>query len=250
MKALVMVLLLTLVGANVVVPYNNFDTVGYYDYEGVIGPELRIQMSIYVNGEEVKGYYIYEKYRKEIELKGRVEGNAIRLNEYSDGVPCGVFDGTVETVEAWSGTWRSLKTGKQYPLSLSLNSIIETEYGHRFRTPGWERDDDLVQFVGTIQQYLKTDQKAKLADLVSYPIYVKIDGARVNVADKKQFVRFYDKVFTPGYKRIICDAFPRTLFSNWQGVRIGEGLQNMWVSHVSKDLNIEPFRPRIIAVNN
>lgn len=119
MKALVMVLLLTLVGANVVVPYNNFDTVGYYDYEGVIGPELRIQMSIYVNGEEVKGYYIYEKYRKEIELKGRVEGNAIRLNEYSDGVPCGVFDGTVETVEAWSGTWRSLKTGKQYPLSLS-----------------------------------------------------------------------------------------------------------------------------------
>lgn len=107
-----------------------------------------------------------------------------------------------------------------------------------------------MQFVGTIQQYLKTDQKAKLADLVSYPIYVKIDGARVNVADKKQFVRFYDKVFTPGYKRIICDAFPRTLFSNWQGVRIGEGLQNMWVSHVSKDLNIEPFRPRIIAVNN
>lgn len=227
-----------------------FTDKGYHDYEGTIGTDLKIQMSIYPDGERIVGSYFYEKYRQEIELKGTIQGNSIVLYEYAGGAATGVFEGKMSTVDAIEGTWRNLKNGKQHALRLRLRSIISgEEYGHRYRLPGWENDEDLERFVRELQGYVINGQKEKVASLILYPISVWIDGARLKVTDSGQFIKYYDKVFNPSFKRTISNAFTKYLFVNWQGVMFGGNEQNIWLSYV-REFDGGNWRPMIIGINN
>ncbi|BCZ46278.1 hypothetical protein psyc5s11_23450 [Clostridium gelidum] len=46
---------------------------GYHDYEGIIGDNMSIKMSIYQLGKDIVGSYFYDSQRKEIKLKGKQE---------------------------------------------------------------------------------------------------------------------------------------------------------------------------------
>jgi hypothetical protein len=72
----------------------------YYDYQGTVGSGLGVQMSIYIKGSEVNGAYFYEKYGRELTLKGHVDGNKINMTEYAYTRVTGVFTGVLQTVDA------------------------------------------------------------------------------------------------------------------------------------------------------
>ncbi|MDO0823874.1 hypothetical protein [Desulfosporosinus nitroreducens] len=205
---------------------------GYYDYQGNINNNIPVQMSIYPLGNDIVGSYFYEKQRKEIELKGKAGENIMILFEYDDtGKNTGIFQGTMETVDRIAGTWTSPDGKKSYPFALALKSILPgVEYGKRYRVT--ENDQEVEDFLNEIQGYILSGNKAKLAEQIVYPIYVKVDGEVTKLQNNDDFIQNYDQIFYPEFKQVVSNAFTKYLFANSQGIMFGEGMYNMWINEV------------------
>ena len=221
---------------------------GYYDYQGNINNNIPVQMSIYPLGKDIVGSYFYEKQRKEIELKGKAGENIIILYEYDDtGKNTGIFQGTMDTVDKIAGTWTSPDGKKSYPFALSLKSILPgVEYGKRYGVT--ESDQEVENFLNEIQGYILSSNKAKLADLIVYPIYVKFDGEVTKLQNKDDFIKNYDQIIYPEFKQVVSNAFTKYLFANSQGIMFGEGMYNIWINEVIPTGSMPKLM--IMAINN
>lgn len=212
---------------------------GYHDYEGSINNKLKIKMSLYSTENEIVGSYFYESERKEIQLKGKLEGNNIVLSEYDEsGKNTGTFQGTMDTNEKVEGTWTNPDGKKSYPFTLTLTSIINGgSYGKRYAIALSDNrtDQDVESFVSTIQSYIKNNNKEQLAELVAYPISVKIEDKFTNIKNKDEFIKKYDKIFYTKYKEAMSTAYTKYLFVNYKGIMFGSGVQNMWINDVTTD---------------
>ena len=220
---------------------------GYYDYSGTINNKYKIQMSIFPLNNELVGTYYYESQKIDLELKGKADEKNVILYEYDEtGNNTGVFQGTMKTVDSISGTWTSADGQATYPFSLTLKSIIPgVEYGKRYMTAiSTKSDKDIEDFAARIQTYIKSSDKENLSQLISYPLTVKIDGKKTQIANKEDFVSNYDKIITSKLKNAIISTYPANMFANYQGVLFGSGSYNIWINENSKsDLTI-------ISINN
>lgn len=207
---------------------------GYYDYQGTIGKDLSIQLSIYPLGKEIVGSYFYENKRIEIELKGKAGANEIILNEYDEaGKNTGTFKGTMDTVDKIDGTWISADNKRSYPFTLSCKSIAPgAEYGKRYGVATTESDQNVENFVSEIQSDVIHDRKEQLAEVVVYPIHVKMNGKETTLQNQDDFIKNYDKVFYPNFKQILSHAFTKYMFANWRGIMFGTDLNNIWINEV------------------
>lgn len=219
---------------------------GYYDYQGTIGNNMSIQMSIYPLGTDIVGTYFYNNQRKEIKLQGKVGEKNIILYEFDEtGKNTGIFQGTISTVDKIEGTWTSVDGKMNYPFTLSLKSNIPgVEYGKRYAVPiGTETDQDVEDFVSKIQSYVINDDKENLSLEIQYPINVKINDKVTKIQNKDDFIKNYDQIFYPAYKQIISNAYTKYLFANWKGIMFGENLYNIWINESNSKL-------MITAINN
>lgn len=224
---------------------------GYYDYQGSINNNILIQMSIYPLAKDIVGTYFYEKQRKEIKLQGKAGSNKMVLYEYDDtGKNTGVFQGTMNTVDKISGTWTSADNKKSYDFTLSLKSSLPgAEYGKRYSVAvNTKSDQDVEDFVNKIQSYVVSNDKAQLAEQVSYPIETKINGKSIKIQNKNDFIMNYDQIFSPDFKQVISNAYTKYLFANWQGIMFGEGLNNIWINEVTPSGSNAKLM--IVAINN
>lgn len=206
---------------------------GYYDYDGKIGTNLSIHMSIYPLGQEIVGSYFYDSQKKELKLKGKAGAKDIVLYEYNDlGSNTGIFKGTLTNVDTFEGTWTTPENNKSYPFKVSLVSNLPgVEYGKRYSVAlGTIKDSDVESFVSKIQGYVANDNKEQLADLVAYPITVKINGKATVINTKDQFIKNYAQIINSKYKEAISKSFAKYLFANWQGVMFGQSQYNMWIN--------------------
>ncbi len=105
---------------------------------------------------------------------------------------------------------------------------------------------EVIQFLATLQQAVGRDDRPAVAALVAYPITVRIDGAATILADPPAFIERYPQVITERVRAAIEAAEPATLFTNWQGVRIGRG--ELWFAGVYED-GAETYDVLIIAIN-
>jgi hypothetical protein len=237
---------------NVVSINDNIDTSkspfekGYYDYQGTIGDNMSIHMSIYPLKKEMVGSYLYDSQRKEIKLKGKAGEKDIVLYEYDEaGKNTGVFKGTMSTVDKIQGTWSTADGKRSYPFTLSLKSILPgAEYGKRYAVAvGAKNDQEVEAFADKVQSYVKNDNREQLAEVVSYPITVKIEGKPVNIQNKDEFVQLYDQIFYAKYKQAISNAVTKYLFANSKGIMFGENMYNTWINEIDSKL-------MITAINN
>ncbi|MBM7868726.1 hypothetical protein JOC70_000195 [Clostridium pascui] len=224
---------------------------GYYDYHGTINNNLLIQMSIYPLPNEIVGSYFYEKHGKEVKLKGKAEGKDIILYEYDQsGKNTGIFKGTMDTVDKIQGTWISGNGKISYPFSLSLKSILPgSQYGKRYAVAvGETSDEDVEKFANKIQGYIINNNKEKLAEEMSYPISVKINGKNTKIQNKAEFIKNYDLIFNPSYKQAMTNAPAKYMFANYKGIMFGEGQYNMWINEIAS--NNGTSKLMVTAVNN
>lgn len=209
---------------------------GYHDYEGSINNNLEIKMSLYPSENEIVGSYFYDKERKEIQLKGKLEGNNIVLSEYDENQKnTGTFKGTMDINEKIEGTWISADGKKSYPFILTLTSILNgSTYGKRYAIAISDNrtDQDVENFINDIQSYIKNDKKEQLSNLVSYPIKAKIDDKYTDIQNKDEFIKNYDKIFYSKYKEIMSTAYTKYLFANYKGIMFGSNIKNMWINDV------------------
>jgi hypothetical protein len=219
---------------------------GYYDYKGTIGNDMSIHMSIFPLGKDMVGSYFYDSKRGEIKLKGKAGEKDIVLYEYNDvGENTGIFRGTMSMVDKIEGTWLSADGKKSYPFTLSLQSILPgVEYGKRYEMAVTSHSDQEVEnYVSRIQGYVKNNNKEQFAELVKYPITVKINGKAAKIENKADFIKNYDQIFNPAFKQAISNAFTKYLFANSKGIMFGEGLYNIWIIESNSKLVI-------VGINN
>lgn len=83
----------------------------------------KIKMNIDLNEGVVKGVYYYDKYKKDIAVKGEVDDGRLRLYAANNsGAVVEIFDGTVSG-GLFSGVWTNLSNGKTLPFHLYLSII-------------------------------------------------------------------------------------------------------------------------------
>lgn len=232
--------------------FDNLDTSksqfekGYYDYKGTIDGNIHIQMSLYQLGQDnIVGTYIYNNHKKEISLKGKAGDKNIILYEYDEnGKSTGLFQGNMTTTDKIEGTWIGADGIKKFPFSLSLVDIITgAEYGKRYQgAVADESDEEVEKNVAEIQNYIITNNKEKLAEVINYPIKAKIKGKLVNIANKDELIKNYDDIFYPAYKKALINTYPKNMFANYRGIMFGENLLNLWIVSNSKF--------QIITINN
>ncbi|MBU3160805.1 hypothetical protein KPL37_13750 [Clostridium frigoris] len=224
---------------------------GYYDYNGTINNNIKIQMSIYKQDKEIVGTYFYEKQKKEIKLKGKSDGKNIILYEYdAEGKNTGIFMGTMKTVDKIEGKWVSSDNKTSYPFTLTLKSnIVADVYGKRYAVAlNTKSDKDVEEFASEIQSYVVNGDKQQLAEQIKYPINAKINGKVVKIQNKDYFIKNYDQIFHPKYKAAISDSFTKNLFVNYQGIMFGQDEFNIWINEVTPSGGIPKLM--ITAINN
>lgn len=109
---------------------------------------------------------------------------------------------------------------------------------------------EVVDFFLEIQDSIRTDNKEKLASLVSYPIMIYgFDGNNEKeIKNTTEFVSNYEKIVTAEWKDIVLGQEPHELHVNWQGVRVYRG--ELWFAAVCLDQSCQDTKLYIITINH
>lgn len=94
-----------------------------------------------------------------------------------------------------------------------------------------------------LQHAVSAGDKQALAAMVDYPFVAHAQGKAIKINDAKHFVADYDKLVTTKVKAAVAKQTYATLFTNWQGVMVGDG--EIWFSGVGDSNTV-----KIIAINN
>jgi hypothetical protein len=108
----------------------------------------------------------------------------------------------------------------------------------------------VIDFLLEIQDSLRTDNKAKLASLVYYPITInQFEGNNdKEIQNAEEFIANYDKIVTPKWKDIILSQEPARLFTNWQGVMISRG--ELWFTAICTDQSCQESKLYIVTITH
>jgi hypothetical protein len=79
------------------------------------------------------------------------------------------------------------------------------------------------RFLASLTAAVKVGDRQKVAAMVRYPLNVYVDKGHRLVRSSPEFVKDYDRLFTPAVRRAIEKQVPECLFANWQGIMIGLG---------------------------
>ena len=82
--------------------------------------------------------------------------------------------------------------------------------------------------------------------MVDYPFQARISGKATKIRDAAHFVAGNDKIVTAKVKQSVAQQTYATLFANWQGVSIGDGV--LWFAKTGKDAS--HMTVQITAVND
>lgn len=254
-------------GAILLLPLNSFGACtdkslqpGWlWDYDGVIGSNLRARMTLQLNGDRLSGVYFYASQLKDIRLSGRLIGSErVELDELDEsGQPSARFEGqfisnksdhdgdddditdfhAADGCERLQGTWKKAGTAETLPFSLTMQAGIGAELGHRYDGAGVKDDEVIHRAAAQFHRAVIAGDKAKAADLVRFPL--SVNGAkRVTLKDRKEFLAQYDAIFAPSFVNAIKEALPRNMFVRFDGIMLGHG--EVWFGADGKVITLNP----------
>jgi hypothetical protein len=70
---------------------------------------------------------------------------------------------------------------------------------------------------------VKLGNKNEVASLIAYPITVKLLKGSKRIRNAKEFLKYYDAIFTARFVQAISYATPRNMFARDQGIMLGNG---------------------------
>lgn len=110
------------------------------------------------------------------------------------------------------------------------HSTVSDAWGDKFAS-------DAERFLAELQRIVNSNDRAKFAALVHYPIQISIGGSdNIRVATLEQFIQRYPSIVTEALKKAILNQDPKCLFANGQGVMIGHG--QLWFSQEGNAMKI------------
>ncbi|HEY5166862.1 MAG TPA: hypothetical protein VII80_03545 [Pseudolabrys sp.] len=101
-------------------------------------------------------------------------------------------------------------------------------------------------FVTQLQQALRANDKAWLAEHTRYPLR-SYGSKQPSIRNKPAFINNYSSLISAKLRAAVLAKDPADVFENWQGLMIGEGSYNIWIRNSGDGLN---ERYQIITINN
>lgn len=92
------------------------------------------------------------------------------------------------------------------------------------------------------------NNKEQLAEIIAYPIDVEVSGKLQKIQNKDEFMKDYNLIITPDFKKSISSACVKYMFVNYRGVMFGEDRYNIWINNVVIDNNTSKLM--ITNINN
>lgn len=209
-----------------------------WNYEGTIGDDLRVRMTLVFGDEEVTGVYFYARHFRDIRLRGRIEeGTRLRLDEldasgqvtarfeatFPERDPRGRYGDSPLECEVIAGTWSTADGRRSLPVYLASESRTSGSLKHRYGSIG-VRDDEVVNRGATaFWRAVQAQDRAAVAQSIAFPITVNVAGRPRRLKNAADLLRVYDQVFTPAFRESILSAMPRHLFVRDEGAMLGHG---------------------------
>jgi hypothetical protein len=100
----------------------------------------------------------------------------------------------------------------------------------------------------SFQKAVATRDATAVAELVSYPISVSINGRKTTVSNAKAFIAHYDAIMTPDIVATVKNQKYEDLFVNSHGVMFGNG--QVWVNGVCKDNACKTLDVKVITIQH
>ncbi len=87
-----------------------------------------------------------------------------------------------------------------------------------------------------LQKYTKEGNKSEVANLMVYPLKVTNKGKTIEIPNKKDFIKKYDKIMTVKVKKALLAQKLDKVFINSEGVMIGNG--QMWMGQFGEQVGV------------
>ena len=98
----------------------------------------------------------------------------------------------------------------------------------RLATAGIANPASVDSFLDALKSSMRKDQKDAVARLMSYPLFVDVNGQARKVNSPDEFRADYDRIVTASVKQAVASATLSNLFAHSEGVMIGKG--EIWFS--------------------
>ena len=102
--------------------------------------------------------------------------------------------------------------------------------------------------ITAFQEAVIAHDAAGVAALVSYPIPVRIGGAKRTIKTPAKFIAKYDSIVTPAIAAAVQDEPYGDMMVNAKGVMLGRG--EVWISGVCRDRACTKADVRIITIQS
>lgn len=128
-------------------------------------------------------------------------------------------------------------------LSIVILPASSAQQTGRYEVAGIDNAAAAENFFAELRRAVAEDERAKVAAMIAYPIFVSIAGRRIRLRRQADLLRRYNLVFNRRVREALARQQVSELFVNWQGVMIGDG--EIWFNQMP---NSRDFK--ITAVNN
>jgi hypothetical protein len=217
-----------------------------WNYEGTVGADRRIRMTLAIDGGLVSGVYFYADEFKDIRLTGTVvDGKRISLEALdSAGRIVGGFEGAFLengpkypkrflTCDFIVGQWRGAASRELRSFEVFRTDNADGTLEHRYALAGAKDDEVVNQNALRFWRAMMSDDRKTVATLVAYPVKARIPGstefknalqskspddAFSTLSTPEEFLAVYDKVFSPRYRAGLALSLPRNMGANAHGI--------------------------------
>lgn len=224
------------------------------NYDGTIGDNYKVRMTLVLAGDQVSGQYFYASQLRDIALKGTItNGIDIVLDEldaqgkttarfegkFAERDPKGRFGGSKLQCETIVGSWQKPGAGKSLPVYLSMESATSGALGHRYSAV--DADDEVIHRQAyRFWDAVKRGDKKTVAAQIAYPIQVSLAGRKKPLRSPPELMANYDAIFTPRYRAAIVNAIPKNMFVRDQGIMLGSG--EVWFRSDGKVIALNTYQ--------
>jgi hypothetical protein len=144
--------------------------------------------------------------------------NVLKKHNYQVFIKDGLEQKSIPEVEAFK------KNVHQQALQeLAKKQTKPSTVTNRDATAVIENASEFEAFFKKVQQLAAKGDKAGVAGYVAYPIQVKINGKKVTITTKEQFIKRYDQIFNNKVKNALKNQKVDQTFVNYRGVMVGDG---------------------------
>lgn len=105
---------------------------------------------------------------------------------------------------------------------------------------GIKNPAQLTSFIANLQKAVKSGDKAAVANMVDYPIEVKLGGAERSIENQADFINNYDAIMIKAVREAVLNQKMTDIFINRKGVMLtdGTGEGRIWLAVASGSLRI------------